>query len=217
MLNEIYFGVTNSPVKSRLVAHNKFRIIKVKVDTLSYDCIRHIDVLNRYERGEDLFQGVYVEYNLYYSSAVAPLRPPPKTIVDIRLEIEGFIHLYETIKRNGYLQDQYITVTSNRARLDGSHRMAILKVLGVPEIEVKEIYAPKLFLHIVGREVRKKRNIFSAYQNKIAYCRDTRQYLGKVLYTDYACHDILSLRGTYSHVLDSGKLVEVEKCFLKEK
>src|SRR3989338_4378330 len=197
MLNQAYFGVTNSPIKSRLIAHSHFRVIKQKVDALSYDCVRHIDVLNRYEHGEDPFQGIYLEYNLYYSPAVAPRRPPPKTLADVRLEIEGFINLYETIKKKGYLQDQYITVTSNRARLDGSHRMAILKVLGGPVIYVKEIYTTKLFLHIVGREVRKKRDIFCAYQNKIAYCRDTRQYLGKVLYTDYACHDILSLRGSY--------------------
>lgn len=198
-----FVGIKNSNIKKLLIKKGKYRFVDENVDALAYGCKGYIDLLERYEKGKDFWNSLYVKTNELYFK---------RNKEAIAKKIKGFLSLYENMKNN--IEEAPIIVTVNKARLDGSHRASILKFLGIKKTKVKEIYAPKYLLWIIGREVSKRKKVFDKFNGKEVY--NNGGFKGKVLYTDFVRKDLLSFTGNYYHVLDTGEIIKAEQCYLKE-
>ena len=199
-----YVGIGNSWVKNILLKSKKCRLAKRKTDDLAYDCRRHLELLREYEESGCISNALYVKVNEFYSN---------KSRDFLSGKMEKVIDLYKKIKERKDIKIS-VTVTENGIRLDGSHRVSILKFLGIKEIEVKEVYAPKFLLWMTGREAKKRRRAYESFKGMKAYTGNTLK--GKVLYTDYIRKDPLSFFGDYFHILDTGEILKAEKCCLKK-
>lgn len=119
-----YVGVKQSK-KKRLVINRKGKIVSISTeDLLGGDCKRHVELL----RGNE------IAYRRYYAE-----QGLDEAVIDRK--IEKFYGLVKEIDENGYNPDckHPITVSENGARLDGSHRVAILNAMGVKEVQVKVV------------------------------------------------------------------------------
>lgn len=197
-----FVGVKNSFVKDRL-KEGRYRICEVSTDDLAYDCKRHAELLELYEKNRDLRESLYYRINRSYFK---------RDDGYIMRKLDGFLSLYNRIKNDA--GNELIRVTPNKARLDGSHRAAILKFLKIKSVKVKEICAPKTLLWIVGREVIKKKLIYEKYKGKTVYING--KPAGRVLFSTFVRKDIFSLIGNYYHILDTGDTVRMEECCLEK-
>lgn len=119
-----YVGIRSCREKRDAVSRAARDGVKVMLgmdDLIAGDCERHIGVLS----------GDYSQYINYYSS---------KSKGWIKKRIAEFLRVKTQIEKHGYdYKKGYIIVSSNGARLDGSHRAAILYYLGYDKIEVLQI------------------------------------------------------------------------------
>ncbi|NQT06411.1 MAG: hypothetical protein HQ575_02620 [Candidatus Omnitrophica bacterium] len=199
-----YIGIRNSRIKSFLLGTKKYRVVKKGTESLAYDCKNHIEVLKRHDKSAGFSDLPYVEQKKFYGNIDQDF---------LSKRIERFVDLYEKI-RAGKDDKEPIIVTTNGARLDGSHRASILKFLGIREVEVKEVYGPRPLLWIVGREVNKRKRIYEKFKGRKAYSGGRLR--GRVLYTDFVRIDPLSLTGNCYHVLDTGEIVDKRRCYLEK-
>jgi len=197
-----YFGIRNSYFKKVLLNSGEFRIKKKSVASLAYDCKRHQDLFERYERSEDLNNSLYMNVSKFYAG---------KAEATVLSKMNRAIDFYRDIKSQRS-KSEPIVVTSNGARLDGSHRAGILQFLNVKEVDVKEVYAPKLFLWVVGREAKRKRRVYDKYKGKSVFVGGKEA--GRILYTDFVTWDPFSIFGSYYHVLDTGGILNTRRCRL---
>jgi hypothetical protein len=202
-----YFGVSNSPVKRKASTSASFEYVEVSTEELAFDCMRHIDLLRRYEERKDLEKSFYFVNSLFFSKRKANA---------IKNKINHFIQLYETIKLNGYSENvpgyQDIVITDNGIRLDGSHRAAIAYFLNIKKIKVKYVKWHILYFPLYI-ERKNKENYYTRYSNKKVYKDNV--YLGKVIYTDWVpMRKAALLKGKVYHILDTIKIVEGTKCRL---
>lgn len=137
-----YVGIKSCPEKRDAVSRAKRDGIKVtlRIDELiGGDCQRHLDVLN----------GSYKKYADYYCT---------KSGNWVKHRIAEFLRLKSQIEKNGYdYKKGHIIISTNGARLDGSHRAAILYYLGYDKIEVLQIemkMTPKLEEHLRNQHVK---------------------------------------------------------------
>jgi len=127
-----YVGIKNSDIKSHLVkvAKKNNKKIKVPVPGIGYSCFAHFELLRLFDENAVEKEFCKTEYYHFASST-------GKSHDTIMKKIKKFRKLYRSIRENGYHNKYgYIIVTSDGARLDGSHRAAIVEHLG---IEVKAI------------------------------------------------------------------------------
>lgn len=209
-----YFGIKNSYAKKVLLERGRFRMVKRDTSELAYDCRRHVDLVEKLEKFKSLgvleiqkLEGLngtlYAKVNKFYGD---------KTTEQVLYKMKEVMRLYEKVK-NG--EDKTpIAVTSSGARLDGSHRAGMLKSMNVREADAKEIYGPRVFVWLVGREAARKRVFYDKYSGRAAYAKGKR--LGTVLYTDFVRWDPFSIIGRCYHVLDTGDIVDVRRCYLEK-
>lgn len=203
MRKEGFVGIRNSMPKTLLIKRGRYRIVEKETDALAYDCGRITDLLERYRDGRDLLGSLYFKLSGTHFKKDGPY---------IKKRMKRFIDLYEKTK-TGQIKEVPIIVTVNNARLDGSHRIGILKSLGIKKVKVREVFGPGYLLWIIGREVSKRKRVYEKYKGKKAYVNNG--FKGNVLFTDFIKRDPLSLHGDYYHVLDTGSVVGAKECCLK--
>ncbi len=201
-----YIGINNSVAKNLLLKTGRYRLVEREVDGLAYDCKKHISLLEDYEKGQDILRSLYFRSGTFYS--FYSLRDRDATIK----KMQYFLNYYERVKKGESVGP--VIVTQNGARLDGSHRVGILKFLGVKKILVKEIFAPHFLLWIIGREVEKRKEVYERFKKKKAFING--KFEGEVIFTEFVRRDLLSFRGDYYHFLNTEKIVRAKQCFLEE-
>jgi len=126
-----YVGIKNSAQKSELLKRAKKvgKVTTIQLPSIAGgDCSRHRELLAMFDAGKTDFREA--EYYKYQKSN-------GKKHAQIIEKIERFRKTYESIRKKGYDYSQgHIVVTSNGARLDGSHRSSIVEHLGFKELDV---------------------------------------------------------------------------------
>jgi len=126
-----YVGIKNSAQKSELLrrARKVGKVTTIQLPSIAGgDCSRHRELLAMFDAGETDFREA--EYYKYQKNN-------GKKHAQIIEKIERFRKTYESIRKKGYDYSQgHIVVTSNGARLDGSHRSSIVEHLGFNELDV---------------------------------------------------------------------------------
>ena len=125
-----YYGIPNSPSKSKISRRTPSHTIIVDPIDLAWDCQRHIDFL--YMMQEDaapdrMMASLYADY----------LLKTGRTTEVVRKKCEEFWALFNTLKTTP--KDVWAIVTEDGARLDGSHRAACAVVRGLAEVTVSVV------------------------------------------------------------------------------
>ncbi len=128
-----YVGIRNSVFKSTLVKHapKKGRKITLKLPCVTADdCERHFEILRLIDRDaskEEFRETFYYQFS----------KGNGKSDGAVLAKIVKFNKLYRSIKRYGYVYKKgYIVLSEDGARLDGSHRAAIIEHLKYEKITV---------------------------------------------------------------------------------
>ncbi len=156
-----YVGIASSPLKTKLLRNwKRGKIREINTELLvAKDCQRHLSVLLIFDENNscsgNLFKGT-----LYYDYQ----RSRGKSHKSITEKIEDFYSLYLSIKNRGYIYSKgYIKITTNGARIDGSHRSSILFYLKVPKIKVSVLNCKTIFS---SRELEKfNKHLFAQKKN----------------------------------------------------
>ena len=130
-----YVGIKNCKCKSRAVNGDVGKIVEVQVSCLiAPDCDRHFEVLELFDQGiTDVSEMMHTSYYKFN-------KKNKKSRRDISKKVQRFLRLYNSIKSKGYDYNKgCIVVSADGARLDGSHRAAILEHLGHTNIRVRLI------------------------------------------------------------------------------
>lgn len=119
-----YVGIKSCEEKRKALKKKGIIATVFVNDLYGKDCERHLEYL--YKRRNP--------YKDYY-------REQGRTNTWIRKKQREYSYLLESIMLTGYHPEKhgYITVSENGARLDGSHRVAILKWIGVKKVDVKVV------------------------------------------------------------------------------
>lgn len=129
-----YVGIKNSNAKSKAIAYalKSGKVVSVSVESLvAPDCERHMEVLKIFDEGKrnvkDFYDTLYYKFNSGNG----------KDDTTIQTKLDKFYDVYQSIKDNGYKSKLgYIIITTDGARLDGSHRSSILFHLGHEQTSV---------------------------------------------------------------------------------
>ena len=177
-----FVGVRNSPHKKKLIAQGSIRGDIVSTEELTFDCMRHLEFLDHYEN-----HGPQADFSstLYWRFMISFGRTPNSA----QAKCERFGQLYESLK--GQQLDREIgriKITQDGIRLDGSHRSAVAKFLGIDSLEV-DIFQWKGLLRYVdpGRmklEANTKRDLQEKYLGKNIFHSSDNRYLGKVVFVE---------------------------------
>lgn len=128
-----YVGIKNCKSKQKALryAQTHGRKVVLPVPFSASDCFRHKELLERFDQGNvrvnELRDTKYYKFNKSLN----------RSDTEIQRKIDGFLRLYQSIKFHGFNNKKSNIVLSNDgARLDGSHRSAIVEHLKYKEIEV---------------------------------------------------------------------------------
>jgi hypothetical protein len=170
-------GIRNSPEKARLLARGRSRAARLADGDLAYDCIRHLDFLER--GGRDPRATLYWRYLVFTG----------RTAEAADARCRRFAELAEKIRTDGFdpARDP-IAVTDDGMRLNGSHRAAIARSMGLGEVEVR-VYSwdgalPSWRVRHVAEEARVKRDAQEQYLGREAADAATGEPLGRVAFVD---------------------------------
>jgi len=182
-------GVKNSKVKKWLADQPPIQIIQISPETASYDCIRHIDFLKYWKYDRDNFRkSIYWRYMVRAKGS--DIAADEKCLY--------FGSLFDAICNNGWNGSEHpIAITDDGVRLDGSHRSAIAKVLGIQGIHAR-IYSWKQVSFFSKWEAKKlqqeavyKRYIYDAAKinNNRVISRKNNLYLGRFIHVETRLQD----------------------------
>jgi len=176
-----YIGIKNCPEKALLVQSSDFQLRDISTKSLSYDCGRHLDFLDKLLALKDCFFPQYTLYYAFYAFLMGEDQANAKC--------QHFLELFKTIQSEGFrTEETTIAVTTDGVRLDGSHRSAIALMLGIETVPVKVYQWESLFsdrkIRHIREEIDIKRRCRFQRQAWKAYDRTNGQYLGEVVYTD---------------------------------
>jgi hypothetical protein len=174
-----FVGVRNSAEKARLLARGTSRRERVLVRDLAYDCLRHLDFLERLDGPDDPSGSLYWRYLVWtgHTPASADERCARFAGLTRQIESEGLDSRLEPI-----------AVTDDGIRLNGSHRAAIARHLGVDEVEV-DVYSwngavPGRRARRVVDEAEVKRAAQRTSLGRTAHDRAGGGTLGRVAFVD---------------------------------
>jgi hypothetical protein len=177
-----FVGVRNSAEKARLLARGAPRRERAASEALAYDCIRHLDFLGHaLENG----RGADFRESLYWRYLVAVGHTPASA--DRRCI--RYAELARGIEREGFdPQRDRIAVTDDGVRLNGSHRAAIARHLGVGELDV-DVFSwagcvPRWRVRHVAEEARVKREAQRQHLGREARDGASGEPLGRVAFVD---------------------------------
>lgn len=130
----VYVGIRNCKEKTKMLlsSKKKGRIIDISLPGLcSNGCERHIEVLELFKKG--IVDPVSMRRTALYKYQ----KDNGRTDKVIQKRIQLFYKTFKSISAYGYLYELgYIVVTEDGARLDGSHRSAIVESLGFKSLKV---------------------------------------------------------------------------------
>jgi len=125
-----FVGIATSVFKKTLVskANEVGNIVTLDLPCLTAnDCSRHFELLDLFDCNKTNYENTE-----YYKFSINN-----RNQKDVIEKINNFNNLYKSIKENGYDYSKgYIIVSSDGARLDGSHRSSILEHLQYAKIDV---------------------------------------------------------------------------------
>ena len=151
-----YVGIKNSPLKSTIakLAPKIGKKVEIQLPAITADdCKRHFEILQLLDKGIKCV--LDIQNTEYYRFNHGDLK---RKDAEIWKKIQKFADLYSSIKKRGYDYDKgYIVLSTNGARIDGSHRGSIIEHLGFKSIVVlmvkwEDAFHPKelkdLYKHI---------------------------------------------------------------------
>lgn len=124
-------GIRNSPAKVRLLSRGVATEERMAPAGLAWDCIRHVDLVERARTGE---RGDALRASLYWRYLRTAAGHSEES-ADRRCE--RFAALVDAIANEGYDDRDPIAITDDWMRLDGSHRSAVASALGVESVAVR--------------------------------------------------------------------------------
>ncbi len=153
-----YVGIKNSLLKSTLIKKwKKGKILEIATaDLIARDCDRHLKIIDIFREmdvfSQKLFSGTeYYKYQLSTRKLSSSKKAKKATI----RKIKNFYKLYLSLQLGYNYKLGYIKVTTDGARLDGSHRASILHNIGVPTVKVVVLDWRDFFTVAQLRDVRK--------------------------------------------------------------
>ncbi len=129
-----YVGIANSKFKEVLVQQWKKGVItKIPTeDLISGDCSRHLEITSIFGKMKKFDRDLFYDTEYYKYQ-----RSNGKSRRVVIAKLRNFYKLFLSIRDKGYRYNLgYIKVTTDGARLDGSHRSSILYHLKVSTIKV---------------------------------------------------------------------------------
>ena len=152
-------GIPNYKWKKKAVkfARNNPNVFDLKLVDLSYECIRHEEILCMFDSNCDDYSSS--EY-FNYSNSIG------RNKEDTIKKIVNFKKMYNDIKKSGFERHEsnIPIVTEDGCRLDGSHTLSILKHLGYSETKVNIVVYNKIF---------SKKEIKQILKDNIKYRKET--------------------------------------------
>lgn len=117
----VYYGIPNSPTKSKIAKRTPVKTIQVQPYDLAWDCQRHIAFLDAIQldpSDDSMLTTTYADY----------LRKTERTTEAVIAKCQKFWQLFQSLLKTP--PESWATVTDFGARLDGSHRAACAVVIG---------------------------------------------------------------------------------------
>jgi len=149
-----YIGIQQSRYKRRLIRNwKKGKRIKISTSLLvSKDCNRHLELLSLFDDFSSLPPKAKLKKTSYYK-----FQRKKGTRTNALQRVKKFYRLYGSIKKHGYKRKKggYIIVSSEGARLDGSHRVAIAYHIGIKELETVVLNWAKILSPIDLKNMRR--------------------------------------------------------------
>ena len=175
-----YVGIRNWPEKAQLLKTGNFTVGHIETEGVTFDCERHIDFLSAYMEKGDRFNPARTLYYAFYDY----VKTPDTAIA----QCDQFLKMFIGIQQSGLrLEEAIVSVCESGSRLDGSHRSAIARVLGIRSIPARiyrwDGFSPGKIAHI-RKEIEVKIKSRSRNVGQKAYERRSERYLGKVMYTE---------------------------------
>lgn len=173
-----YVGIKNWPEKARLLRSQDFKIGEVETRALVFDCERHLEFIKAFLEKGDHFDPKDTLYFAFYRF----LKGEEAAINKSR----RFLRLFKTVQTAGLRKEEcVIPITTDGARLDGSHRGSMAMAMGIYKLPVKIFKWVNLnkIGHIL-QEIKLKKELHHAQKGFAAYRKIGHEYLGKVVYTD---------------------------------
>ncbi len=175
-------GIRNSQQKKWLTSQEFDQIAIVQTKDLTFDCMRHLDFLEHYDK-----YGSQADFSstLYWRYYISFGHPPELA----QHRCDRFGKLYKKLKTQDLDRDiGHIKVTEDGIRLDGSHRSAIAFFLGIDQVEV-DCYRWKGALRYfdpgnMRLEANTKRKLQIEYLGRKVYDRNNTQYLGEIVFVE---------------------------------
>jgi len=120
-------GIPGWPWKKRVLkqALDHPRIERLKIDQFCYECTRHFELLQMFDRDDDHYQ-----QSRYFRYQIETKKSPKDTLK----KIKAFKALYAQIQKEGLRVPP--VVTTDGCRIDGSHRLAIALHLKHTEADI---------------------------------------------------------------------------------
>jgi len=174
-----YIGVRNCPEKARFLRGSPIRIVSVSTEALAFDCERHLDFLVALRDGREPSESLYWKHHALLG----------RSADWIAKRCRYFADLYRTIGIVGFdITRAHIAVTYDGIRLNGSHRAAIARQLGLERLAVgvyerESIFEARAVQHILG-EAEEKRTLRARVAGRIAHDKTSGGHLGQVLFGD---------------------------------
>jgi hypothetical protein len=174
-----YVGVRNSAEKARLLERGKPHRETVASAALAFDCVRHLDFLHRLSEGGSARESLYWRY-------LVTVGHTPESADE---RCARYAALAEAIEREGFDPDRDpIAVSDDGVRLNGSHRAAIARHIGVADVGV-DVYAwrgavPSWRARHVREEARVKREAQREWLGREARDGASGDLLGTVAFVD---------------------------------
>lgn len=175
-----YVGIRNWPEKAQLLQTPNFTFGHIETDSVTFDCERHVDFLSTYMEKGDRFDPAQTLYYAFYDY----VKGPGAAVA----QCSQFLRMFTGILQSGLrLEEAIVSVCDNGARLDGSHRSAIARILGINRIPARiyswDGFSPAKVAHI-SKEVDCKTKCRSRNVGRRAFEKKDKKYLGKVMYTE---------------------------------
>ena len=177
-----FVGIRNYREKARLLARGTPWKATVAAADLTYDCMRHLDLLDRLSSNRSI---PALRESLYWRYLVATGRSAEGA--DVRTQ--HFVDLVGRIEQGGLdLTADPIAVTSDGMRLNGSHRASIAHFLGFEQVEVAMFSWDEVYRRWRVRHIRSEADVKRDAQAKLlgrsAYYESSGALAGTIAYVD---------------------------------
>jgi len=178
-----YIGIAAWREKLTLLKSEHFDRCSVATKALTLDCERHLDFLDAYLDKNKNFSPRDTLYYAYYKFFAG------ESIAIEKCKKFAF-QIDRSLVSKPDLAEEYIDVTDDGIRLDGSHRASIALAIGIEQLPVRVFRWKSLFpenrISHIRKELALKRDARSTFQPSKVFESDSGNYLGELIYKDYS-------------------------------